>query len=165
MRDKISKEQFCNKYGELKDSLYRYALYRLGNPDDAEDAVSDTVLAAWQSIDKLRDEEAFSAWVFSILRNTCSAKIKSLIKRREKLEKAGIKEKLNKESADLSGASLSLEIREALEILSDEERDIVLMSIVAGFTSKEISEITELTAGAVRSKLSRSLSKMRDFLS
>ena len=45
-----SKEAFCELYGMYKDRLYRYALYRLGDPDDAEDAVSECVLAAWQGI-------------------------------------------------------------------------------------------------------------------
>ena len=59
----ISKEEFCKEYGMCKDKLYRYALYRLGDPNDAEDAVSDTVLAAWQGIDKLKSSEAFGSWM------------------------------------------------------------------------------------------------------
>lgn len=165
VKDKISKEQFCNKYGKVKDSLYRYAVYRLGNPDDAEDAVSDAVLSAWKDIDNLRDEDAFSSWIFAILRNICNAKIKALIRQREKIEKAGISEKINSEAASHDDAPLPLELREALGILSDEEKDVVLMSVVFGFTSNEISEISGLTPGSVRSKLSRSLSKMREFLS
>ena len=38
-----SKEAFCRLYGEYKDKLYRYALYRLGDPSDAEDAVAREV--------------------------------------------------------------------------------------------------------------------------
>ena len=45
-----SKEAFCSLYGQYKDKLYRYALYKLRDPDDAEDAVSECVLAAWKSI-------------------------------------------------------------------------------------------------------------------
>ena len=36
-----SKEAFCSLYGQYKDKLYRYALYKLRDPDDAEDAVSE----------------------------------------------------------------------------------------------------------------------------
>ena len=56
-----SKEAFCKLYGNYKDRLYRYALYRLGDPTEAEDAVSDCVLAAWQGIGSLRSGSAFSA--------------------------------------------------------------------------------------------------------
>ena len=159
-----SKEAVCKLYGLYKDRLYRYALYRLGNPEDAEDAVSECVLAAWQSIGKLRDTSAFGAWIFRILRNCCIKHIKDAVSLRENLEtmyNAG-------EEAQSSGGSdisSSIELAEALSQLSDEEREIVLLSSAGGLTSKEISAITGLTSGAVRSKLSRSLGKMREFLS
>ena len=46
----------------------------------------------------------------------------------------------------------------------EDEKEIVLLSVVSGLNSNEISVITGLTPGAVRSKLSRSYSKMREFL-
>ena len=49
-------------------------------------------------------------------------------------------------------------------MVKDDEKEIVLLSVVAGFSSKEIGKIVDMTSGAVRSKLSRSLKKMRDFL-
>ena len=61
-------------------------------------------------------------------------------------------------------SSLSLELREALDQLKADEREIVLMSVVAGLKSREIATVFGMTAGSVRSKLSRSLSKMRKFL-
>ena len=56
------------------------------------------------------------------------------------------------------------ELHQALDILTDDEREIVLMSVVLGLNSKEVAKITDYTSGAVRSKLSRSLKKMKDFL-
>lgn len=163
----ITKEDFCKLYGQYKDKLYRYALYRLGSLEDAEDAVSDAVLAAWQSKAKLRDTDAFGSWMFTILSNTCNSHIKKMIKNREKLERAKASEET---LGDLSvtayvPGSLSTELSEAMSILSDEERSIVLLSVIGGMNSKEIAKTTDLTAGAVRSKLSRSLAKMREFLS
>lgn len=56
------------------------------------------------------------------------------------------------------------ELKQALKVLNDEEREIVLLSVVAGFKSKEIARISGLTAGSVRSKLSRSLAKLKNEL-
>ena len=161
-----SKEAFCELYGMYKDRLYRYALYRLGDPDDAEDAVSECVLAAWQGIRQLRNTSAFGAWIFRILRNCCSRNIKSIISLRENMQK------LYDSGADASALaagpadpSAAIELAEALSQLTEDEREVVLLSAVCGLTSREISGITGLTAGASRSKLSRSLAKMRDFLS
>ena len=162
-----SKEAFCELYGNYKDKLYRYALYRLGDPSDAEDAVSECVLAAWQGISRLRNPEAFGAWIFRILHNCCVKRIR---------ESAGLRQNMQRiydnGPAEVSGSlqdashpSVSVEIREALSQLTDEERAVVLLSVLGGLTSREISEITSLTPGAVRSKLSRSLAKMREYLS
>ena len=84
---------------------------------------------------------------------------------REKITKAGRDISVMSENSGCEPGSLSKELSEALDILSDDEREIVILSVVAGLSSKEISDLTGLTAGSVRSKLSRSLTKMREFLS
>lgn len=156
-----SKEAFCELYGLYKDRLYRYALYRLGDPDDAEDAVSDCVLQAWQGIASLKEPAAFGSWIFRILSACCAKRISQMIAGRDYLEavrSAGF--------ADASGdTEKAVELAEALAILKADERDIVLLSVIAGLSSSEIAEQTGMRPGAVRSKLSRSLAKMREFLS
>ena len=160
-----SKEAFCKLYGLYKDKLYRYALYRLGDPTDAEDAVSECVLAAWKSIGSLRSSKAFGSWIFRILSNCCSSHIKELIDTRENLERVYNESPGNKNGSVSASPSTSIELAEALSQLKDEDRDIVLLNIVGGLSSNEIASLTGLTAGSVRSKLSRSLAKMREFLS
>lgn len=164
-----SKEAFVTLYGEYKDDLYRYALYRLRDPDEAEDAVSECVLAAWQGIGNLRSSSAFSAWIFRILSIRCASRIKAMIDARENLERVyseGPGPGTPGHSAETSGTlSLKTELAEALALLNDEEQQIVLLSVTAGLSSREIAEVTGLSPGGVRSKLSRSLAKMREFLS
>lgn len=156
-----SKEAFCELYGLYKDRLYRYAFYKLGNPEDAEDAVSDCVLQAWKGISALRDPGAFGSWIFRILSACCAKRIGQMVNDRkypELVQDMGY--------ADPSGDNhKAIELAEALAILKDDEREIVLLSVVAGLTSDEIATQTGLRSGSVRSKLSRSLAKMREFLS
>ena len=155
-----SKEAFCQLYGLYKDKLYRYAMYRLGSPEDAEDAVSDCVLAAWLEISALRSAEAFSVWIFRILHGCCARKIRDEMRSREKTENY-----IQNYSSSFQDPSMAVELTEALCQLSQSDQDVVLLSVIGGLTSKEISRITGLTPGAARSKLSRSLAKMRSFLS
>ena len=158
-----SREAFCRLYGEYKDKLYRYALYRLGDPSDAEDAVSECVLAAWRGIGGLRSEKAFGSWIFRILSACCASRIKEAIRTRESMERMQGESQGSMYSS--SSPSLSVELAEALSILKEDEREIVLLSIVGGLNSNEVSALTGLAPGSVRSKLSRSLAKMREFLS
>lgn len=152
---------FCELYGAYKDKLYRYALYRLGNPTDAEDAVSDCIVSAYRQIGNLKKPEAFSSWLFRILYCACNALIKAQIQQRNTVDINDVEGVLR---TDMQQTVDKTELQQALDILKPEEREIVLLAVVSGLSSKEISKITDLTPGAVRSKLSRSLKKMREFL-
>ena len=57
-----------------------------------------------------------------------------------------------------------LSLRQALMMLSDEEREIVILHYCHGYKSKEIGEILQLNDATVRSKIMRSGEKMRKFL-
>lgn len=155
------KNAFCRLYGLYKDRLYRYAFYRLGDPEDAQDAVSDCIVSSFEQIKNLRSADAFHSWIFRILHITCIKYVKQQINARETSDIDDFKN-----SAELShnDSNTSSELKEALEILTDEEREIVLLCVVAGLTSKETARLVDMTSGGVRSKLSRSLRKMRDFL-
>ena len=155
------RDAFSELYGMYKDKLYRYAFYRLGNEDDAQDAVSDCVVSAYRQIDKLKKAEAFSSWLFRILYCACNAQIKARMQRRKMADINDMSETL---TCDLENTIDKTELQEALSILKDDEKEIVLLSVVSGLSSKEIAEMTDLTSGSVRSKLSRSLKKMRDYL-
>jgi RNA polymerase sigma-70 factor (ECF subfamily) len=54
-----------------QDQLYRVALRMLGNPHDAQDAVQDAFLQAWQHLPGFRGEAQFSTWITRILLNRC----------------------------------------------------------------------------------------------
>lgn len=52
-------EAFAGLYREVYEDLYRFALYVLKNPHDAQDAAAETVADAYASVRKLRKPEAF----------------------------------------------------------------------------------------------------------
>ena len=60
--------------------LYHYALCLMKNPQEAEDAVSEAVVAAYENIHKLKKEEAFRSWIFTILTNKCKKRLKKALK-------------------------------------------------------------------------------------
>jgi RNA polymerase sigma-70 factor (ECF subfamily) len=151
------KDAFCKLYGLVKDKLYRYAFYHLGNRHDAEDAVSDCVVSAYQQIVNLKNPHAFYSWIFRILHVSCLPYINLQAQQRKT-------ENLEHCKTLQTNETHGIEIREALEQLKKDEQEIVLLAVIAGLKSKEIAKITGMTAGSVRSKLSRSLAKMRIFL-
>ena len=77
---KGDKEAFSQLYEEIGLDLYKMAVYTLGNKDDAEDVVLETVEAAYKGIKSLRDPNRFGAWIMKILSNKCKAKIREYVR-------------------------------------------------------------------------------------
>ncbi len=148
---------FSELYRNIYRDLYRFALYTLQNPQDAEDAVSEAVVDAWQGIRNLRKTEAFKSWIFRILVCKCKQKLREYVDKTEELP-----EGLWIEKGDLCQ---QMDVRKAFEELEEEERMILALNIFAGYTSKEIGKELQMRPGTVRSKQSRALKKMEAKLS
>lgn len=152
---------FGELYSKFSGEMYRYALYSLGSIEAAQDAVQDTALEAWKSINRLRNEEAAKAWFFKILSHCC----KHLQREKYSADIASLDfcAEIPVSNPDDS-VLLGLDLLRLINQLTQEEKDIVLLSAVCGCNSKEIAKITALPAATVRSKLSRSLKKLRSEL-
>jgi len=153
MKKTQEEADFLDLYQQVYESLYRFALYTLQNQQDAEDIVSDTVLAAWQQFDSLRSREAFKGWVFKILTNKCNQKMREYYHKTSSLDEIELSHEPNLAEAG--------SVREAFSSLSEEERLIVSMSVFGGYKEKEIASILHQNYNTVRSKYSRALQKMK----
>lgn len=152
------KDAFAALYERYKDDLYRYAFFRLGNAEDAKDAVSSCVIAAYEGIYSLRAASAFKSWIFKILFYSCGKLIASQQEQRSRGDISELDRIPSQEDR------LSPEIQEALTALGYPDKDIVLLGVVAGYNSKEIASMLGLNANTVRSRQSRALAKMKAFL-
>ena len=149
-------------YTAYQQKLFHYAYYKLGNVQDAEDVVQDCMLTAFEQLGMLKKPEAFGSWLFSILYHGCAGAIKEQITRRNQSD---IAQYANNLACDQTAAFARVELQQALALLSDTDQNIILLSVVVGLKSKEVARITGLTAVNVRQRRSRSLAKMKRYLS
>lgn len=154
-------DAFCRLYDEIKDEMYRFALYTLGNASDADDVVSEAFIEAYRGIAKLREPAAFKSWIFRILRVRCGKKIAEYIGKRSvfSIEDFALSEGSDEKVE--SAAERKLLLLSALEKLSAEERMILMMSVLQGYTTLEISKIMRRPHGTVSSKLCRTYAKLK----
>ncbi|NLL91895.1 MAG: sigma-70 family RNA polymerase sigma factor [Ruminococcaceae bacterium] len=154
-------EAFGCLYEKFKDGLYKYAYYMLGNPEDAQDVVMDTVIDAFAGIKKLREPNLFKNWIFKILYNKIKMKRKGYI-----VEKSfQLEENLTKSNENLEIETIEREdLLRALSKLEEEDRSIVLLSVNEGYSSKDIGEMIGMNSNTVRTRLKRALDRMRLFL-
>lgn len=146
---------FSELYAQIYKDLYRFALFTMKHPQDAEDVVSETVIAAYENMRKLKKEEAFRGWIFTILANQCKKHLRS---RKETEE---LTENIASEEMDHAGCH---DVREAFMSLDEEDRMIVACSVLEGYSSEEIGDLMEMNPATVRSRKSRALGKMRKVL-
>lgn len=155
---------FTQLYDMIAPFLYKLAVYTLGNPQDAEDAVSETFIEAYKGIGKLRDETAFKPWITKILSIRCKRKIGEYVKNKNVYDIddfLGLTEDENDLSAE---AGDRVVVAHAMALLNYEEREIVVLSVLQGYTVKEIAHIIKMPQGTVSSKLYRALKKMRTYI-
>ncbi|QNM06108.1 sigma-70 family RNA polymerase sigma factor [Qiania dongpingensis] len=170
MAKKGNVDAFGRLYEEVYKDLYRFALFMLKEPHDAEDVVGDTVAAAFEGIRGLRHDEAFRGWIFRILANKSKRVLKHYAERpvfREFDAVAEAEEMQGGHDAGSSGAGQEdiLDLRDAFQQLTEEDRLIVGLSFFGGYNSQEIAEMLRKKPGTVRSRQSRALARMRTHLS
>ncbi len=153
-------DAFAELYSTVYKDLYRIALANLKNQHDASDVVSDTVLEAFSSIKKLRDEKAFKAWIIKILTVKIKNKQKEYIQTRDYREELESVEQEKTDEINYGGLELMAEFRQ----LKEEERLVLSLSVVSGYTSEEIARVTGLSANTVRSKVARAKIKLKQML-
>lgn len=151
-----NKEAFNQLIIHYQNDLYRIAKSRLYNEDDVCDAIQETILSAYQSIDKLVKTSSFKAWLIKILINNCN-KIYQTNKNSTSL--------FTENDLSLSyGLESNLEFLNLMNSLSIDERTIFILYYQDSYSTKEISKILDINHNTVRSKMLRAKSKLENIL-
>lgn len=153
---------FSELYSRIYKDLYKFALYLTKHPHDAEDAVSETVISAFETISGLKKEGAFKSWIFTILNNKCKRMLRSG-KRQVETESGSCSNGADEGSCEPDYAQWH-DVRRAFDKLDDEEQRIIAFSVFGGYQSDEIAQMLGKNAATVRSRKYRAFEKMRAFL-
>lgn len=151
----ISDEEFVELTREYTANLYRLALGILHNPADAEDAVAETVLKAYEKIHTLHKRESFKPWLLKIAANEA----KSLyIKNRRTTPDDNIEEYMPAFCDEYH------ELWDVVMKLEETYREVVILFFYERLSIKEISRILSIPEGTVKSRLSRGKKQLKQLL-
>jgi RNA polymerase sigma-70 factor (ECF subfamily) len=178
--DETAFEQLVTPHrGELHAHCYRM----LGSVHDADDALQDAMLRAWRSLDKFKGNSSLRAWLYKIATNTCLDLIHKRPKRQLPLDAApdadpfdGVGQPLIESvwvepypdqqvglSDGLAAPEARYEMRESVELafiaalqhLPANQRAVLIMREVLGFSAQEAADLLETTPQSVNSALQR----------
>lgn len=154
------REALASLYRQTCSAVYGFILSILKNRHDAEDAMQDVYLKIAVSAAGYRPRGKPLAWILTIARNIALMRLREQ-KRTVPAEPSELES--SSEVTNLINED-SLFLREALRILGEEERQILILHAVVGLKHREIAEILKLPLPTVLSKYSRSLSKLKKSL-
>lgn len=154
---------FSRLYAQIYKDLYKFALYMTRHPQDAEDAVSEAVISAYEHISGLKKDSSFRSWMFTILNNHCK-KIRKLGQKEQAKLTEHLEDRAEAEGHEPDYAQWH-DVRRAFEMLDEEDQRIVAFSVFGGYQSEEIAQMMGKNAATVRSRKYRALEKMRSALS
>jgi RNA polymerase sigma-70 factor (ECF subfamily) len=154
------------------DGLYSYALVLTRNRSEAEDLVQETYVRAIRAMGRLRPESNVKSWLFTILRNIWFNQLRQRRTAPQIVEmdlegiNVGIGSKTSDDPYALYVSTLERDqVREAIQQLPVESREIILLREYEELSYQEIAAILDCPTGTVMSRLARARAKLRALLS
>jgi RNA polymerase sigma-70 factor (ECF subfamily) len=136
-------------------ALLRVARRLTVEPAAAEDLVQETMLLAWRGFHGFQTGTNARAWLFRILFNAFYAEGRKAQRASGPWPVSAVVDTRLQEA---------VEIAQALEALPIEQRTVLLLCVVEGFTCREAAGILNVPIGTVMSRLSRARQELRNSL-
>ncbi len=156
-------------YDRYAGGVYSLALRMLRDPGAAQEVTQDAFFSVWRRASSYKPSRgSVTAWLFSIAHNRA---IDELRRRRGDIHLQYGVDLTNKPSdgrddpVDFATAQFQRgRIKDALETLRPEQREVVLLAYYGGLTHSEISQYLEQPLGTVKTRMRLGLKRLREFL-
>jgi RNA polymerase sigma-70 factor, ECF subfamily len=161
-----------------QEVAYRFSLLVCGRPDDADDAMQEALLKTFRFAARIREPEAFRAWLYRTVRNAC------LIGRRRRVDEPA--QLLSLDEGHPSGdghdrsvdvvepsrdpeerainAALRTRLARALHAVPRPYRVVVFLREIEGLSTREVGEVLGISEANVKTRLHRARLMLREQL-
>ena len=178
-REKIEEEKLVKRairgessafgllYDRYQPAIFRFIYLKVGHREEAEDLTHQTFLSAWQNIESFRREGfSISSWFYRIARNKVIDYYRT---KKSTLELNRILEETLASDSTQQAESLSQKmelglVRKAIQSLSTEQQDVLIMRFVEEMSYREISQVMEKNQGLIRVIQFRALRKIKKII-
>jgi RNA polymerase sigma-70 factor (ECF subfamily) len=158
-------EAFAQLYDAYIERVYHYIYYRVTDEMTAEDIASQVFLKAWENLDRYQiGKSPFIAWLYTIARNQVIDHYRTFKDTVQLDEALQIADKERPPDEEVQAAFDIEVIRDALELLTDDQQQVIILKFVSGLTTEEIARQLDKREGAVRALQMRGLQTLAKYL-
>ena len=154
------KTALATLYGETKTAVYGFALSILRNGYDAEDVLQEVYVRIWEAAPEYRPMGKPMAWILTITRNLATGVLRERMKTAEMPEEDFLLSPQNL----IANTEERMVLEDAMSLISQSERQIILLHAVSGLKHIEIAKLLELPLATVLSKYSRARKKLQKII-
>lgn len=155
------KDAMAELYTQTRSAVYGFSLSITKNGADAEDVLQDTYIKVWSASRSYNAKGTPMSWLLTIAKNLSLMKIRQ----RGKLQQLEPDEWESIAAEDTLGDVDDRHLLEAaLNLLSDDERQIIMLHAVSGLKHREIASLLDMVLPTVLSKYHRALKKLRKYI-
>ncbi|WP_433017730.1 RNA polymerase sigma factor [Kribbella sp. CA-294648] len=150
-------------YQRFAGPMYVTALNQLGDREQAADTVQRAFIQAWRARDTFDTERALKPWLYAIIRR---AAVDTYRRERRTASEVSLDriEDLSTDGPSMDRIWRSWQVREALEQLSPEERDVLRLAYYENLSQSEIATQLGLALGTVKSRTLRAQRRLARLL-
>jgi len=154
---------FMQLYKPLQKQLSAYCRVLTGDEDAACDLLQDTLLTAFESFEEIRHTDSFIYYLCSIARH-------KYLKQKRRWKFFGKPHDITYKNIEITPDAIELQpdvelLYKAIGKLNDEQREVLLMFHIMGFSLQDIQKQIGLTEAAVKNRLARARVKLKQMLS
>jgi RNA polymerase sigma-70 factor (ECF subfamily) len=153
-----SEDQFRRFYADNFEAVLAYAIRRVPQPADAADVVAETFLVAWRRHRELPPGDEARLWLYGVARRVLANHHRGDV-RRERL-----RQRLTSAIGSEPEFSHRLEVRDALARLGELDREVLMLTAWEGLEPREAASVLRISPAAVRTRLSRARTRLRNLL-
>lgn len=160
---------------KYQDQVYNFCYRFLGDKEDASDCSQEIFIKLYEHIDGFRFRSTFSTWLYKIMLNSCRDMAKARKYRQSRLISTDLAAERNlfqylpgptssAPDSQMTKEELNTAFQKALARLKDIRRKVLILRDIEGRSYEEISCITRLKTGTVRSTLARARYEVANYL-
>ncbi len=157
---------FSGIYEALAGPVYGMVLRVLRDPAQSEEVTQEVLVEVWRHASRFsRERGSVRSWVLTVAHRRAVDRVRSAqasSDREERVGRASHQREFDEVVDEVEHRLEAEQVRRALSVLTDLQREAVSLAYYGGYTHREVSELLDVPLGTIKTRLRDGLIRLRD---